>query len=212
MMFRQSKSRKRAAALRRSPSGIKSSYSMKYVSSLAPVSLALSVIALQPSSGRAASAAEISRNAKAALNSLYSSNPAARVVGKKAKAVLVFPQIIKGGFMVGAQHGDGALIANGRTVGYYNTVAASYGFQAGLQKFSYAMFFMNDGALGYLNKSGGWEVGSAPSLVVVDTGMAKSLSTTTLQKGIYVFFFSQKGLMGGLGLQGTKITRYTPSE
>lgn len=103
---------------------------MKYVSSLATVSLALSVIALQPSSGRAASAAEISRNAKAALNSLYSSNPAARVVGKKAKAVLVFPQIIKGGFMVGAQHGDGALIANGRTVGYYNTVAASYGFQA----------------------------------------------------------------------------------
>ena len=114
-------------------------------------------------------------------------------------------------FLVGAQHGDGALIVNGKTVGYYNTVAASYGFQAGLQKFGYAMFFMNDAALGYLNKSGGWEVGSAPSLVVVDTGMAKSLSTTTLQKGIYVFFFSQKGLMGGLGLQGTKITRYTPS-
>jgi len=114
--------------------------------------------------------------------------------------------------MVGAQHGDGALIVNGGTVGYYNTVAASYGFQAGLQKFGYAMFFMNDAALRYLNKSGGWEVGSAPSLVVVETGMAKSLSTTTLQKGIYVFFFSQKGLMGGLGLQGTKITRYTPSE
>jgi lipid-binding SYLF domain-containing protein len=99
---------------------------------------------------------------------------------------------------------------NGRTVAYYNTVAASYGFQAGLQRFSYAMFFMNDAALGYLNNSGGWEVGSAPSLVVVDTGLARSLSTTTLRKGIYVFFFSQKGLMGGIGLQGTKITRYSP--
>jgi lipid-binding SYLF domain-containing protein len=175
------------------------------------ISLALGAITLPPGSARAASAAEISQNAKAALNSLYASNPAARLVGKKAKAVLVFPQIIKGGFMVGAQHGDGALLVNGKTTGYYNTVAASYGFQAGLQKFGYAMFFMNDPALGYLNKSGGWEVGSAPSLVVVDTGMAKSLSTTTLQKGIYVFFFSQKGLMGGLGLQGTKITKYTPS-
>ena len=175
------------------------------------MSLALGTITLPPGSARAASAAEISQNAKAALNSLYASNPTARLVGKKAKAVLVFPQIIKGGFMVGAQHGDGALLVNGKTTGYYNTVAASYGFQAGLQKFGYAMFFMNDPALGYLNKSGGWEVGSAPSLVVVDTGMAKSLSTTTLQKGIYVFFFSQKGLMGGLGLQGTKITKYTPS-
>jgi lipid-binding SYLF domain-containing protein len=87
--------------------------------------------------------------------------------------------------------------------------SASYGLQAGLQKFGYAMFFMNDASLAYLRQSGGWEVGSAPSLVVVDTGLARSLSTTTLQKGIYVFFFSQKGLRGGLGPQGTKITRYT---
>ncbi len=111
--------------------------------------------------------------------------------------------------MIGGQHGDGALRVGGKTVGYYKTVAVSYGFQAGLQKYGYAMFFMTDASLNYLHKSGGWEVGSAPSLVVVDTGIAKSLSTTTLQKGIYVFFFNQKGLMGGLGLQGTKITEYT---
>jgi lipid-binding SYLF domain-containing protein len=106
----------------------------------------------------------------------------------------------------------GPFWSNGNAVGYYNTVAASYGFQAGIQKFGYAMFFMTDASLNYLRKSGGFEVGSAPSLVVVDTGIAKSLSTTSLKKGIYVFFFSQKGLMGGLGLQGTKITQYTPSE
>ena len=185
--------------------------SMKHATFLTTVALALSATTLLPSSGRAASAAQIDQNAKAALNSLYGTNPTARVVGKKAKAILVFPQIIKGGFMVGAQHGDGALMVNGKTVGYYNTVAASYGFQAGLQKFGYVMFFMTDSSLAYLHKSGGFEVGSAPSLVVVDTGIAKSLSTTTLKKGIYVFFFNQKGLMGGLGLQGTKITEYTPS-
>lgn len=117
----------------------------------------------------------------------------------------------KGGFIVGAQHGDGALIVNGRTVAYHNTVVVSYGFQAGVQKFGCAMFFITDASLNYLSKSGGWEVGTAPSLVVVDARMAKSLSSTTLNKGIYVFFFSQKGLMGGLGLQGTKITQYTSS-
>jgi lipid-binding SYLF domain-containing protein len=172
---------------------------------------ALSAMSLIPDTGQAASAAEISQNARIALRSLFANNPAAQVVGKKAKAVLVFPSIVKGGFLVGAQHGDGAILVNGKAVAYYNTVAASYGLQAGIQKFSYAMFFMNDATLNYLHKSGGWEVGSAPSLVVVDTGMAKSLSTTTLKKGIYVFFFSQQGLMGGLGLQGTKITEYTPS-
>jgi lipid-binding SYLF domain-containing protein len=172
----------------------------------------LTAIALQPAPVLADRAADISRNARSALNTLYAENPGAQAVGKQAKAVLVFPRIIKGGFMVGGQAGVGALIINGRTAAYYNTVAASYGFQAGLQKFSYAVFFMNDASLGYLNESGGWEVGSAPSLVVVDTGLAKSLSTTTLRKGIYVFFFSQKGLMGGIGIQGTKITRYTPGD
>ena len=146
---------------------------MKRFTFFATISLAFSAISLLPSSGRAASAAELDQSAKAALRSLYASNPAAQAVGKKAKAILVF--------------------------------------QAGVQKFSYAMFFMNDASKNYLRKSGGWEVGSAPSLVVVDTGMARSLSTTTLKKGIYVFFLDQKGLMGGLGLQGTKITQYTPS-
>jgi len=184
---------------------------MKHVTLFITVIFALGAMSSLPSSSQAASAAQIDRDAKAALNALYASNPTAQFVGKKAKAILVFPRIIKGGFMVGAQHGDGALLVNGKTAGYYNTVAASYGFQAGIQKFGYAMFFMTDASLNYLRKTGGWEVGTAPSLVVVDTGIAKSLSTTTLKKGIYVFFFSQKGLMGGIGLQGTKITQYTPS-
>jgi lipid-binding SYLF domain-containing protein len=185
---------------------------MKHTPFFATISLAISAMSLLPSAGRAASAAELDQSAKAALGSLYASNPEARVVGKQAKGILVFPSIVKGGFIVGAQHGDGALLVNGKTVAYYNTVAASYGFQAGIQKFGYAMFFMNDASLNYLRKTGGFEVGTAPSLVVVDTGIARSLSTTTLNKGIYVFFFNQKGLMGGLGLQGTKITQFTPSK
>ena len=114
--------------------------------------------------------------------------------------------------MVGGQYGEGALKQGNRTVGYYTSVAASYGLQSGLQKFGYALFFMSPGALDYLSNSEGFEIGVGPSVVVVDEGLAKSLTTTTAQSDIYAFFFNQKGLMAGLGLQGTKITRFHPSK
>ena len=102
---------------------------------------------------------------------------------RRAKGILVFPGIVKAGFLVGAQYGSGgALFKNGRTAGYYNIVAGSYGLQAGVQSFSYALFFMDNDSLNYLDRSEGWEIGVGPSIVVVDEGMAKSLTTTTLQK------------------------------
>ena len=155
---------------------------------------------------------ELRVKAQRALHHLFRTNHKAAEIGEKSVAVLVFPDVYKAGFMVGAQTGNGVLFRHGAVAGYYNTTAASYGFQAGIQKFSYALFFRDEKSLRYLNKSGGFELGGAPSLVVVDEGIAGSLSTTTLQKGIYAFFFGQKGLMGGLGLQGTKITEYNPSE
>ena len=159
---------------------------------------------------RAQSAAEIDAAARAALRGLYADNAKAHAVRIKAVAVLVFPSITKGGFLIAAQHGNGALFMHHGTVGYYKSVAASYGLQAGIQKFGYALFFTKPSALNYLHKAGGWELGSAPSLVVVDKGMAGSLNTTHLNKDIYAFFFNQKGLMGGLGLQGAKITEIHP--
>jgi lipid-binding SYLF domain-containing protein len=185
---------------------------MKINSSLAPIFLAVASVTFVPGNTHAASAAVLEQNAKAALRVLYATNPKAEAIGKQGKAVLVFPNVVKGGFLVAAHRGDGVLLVNRRAVAYYNILGGSYGLQAGVQKSSYAMFFMNDASLNYLKKSGGWEVGTAPSLVVVDSGVAGSLSTTTLNKGIYVFFFNQKGLMGGLGLQGTKVTQYTPSK
>ncbi|MDR3404815.1 MAG: YSC84-related protein [Chthoniobacter sp.] len=168
--------------------------------------VAVIVFAFASTPARAASAAQIDAASRSALLQLYANNATARAVGRQATAVLVFPSITKGGFMVAAQHGEGALFMHHGTVGYYNSVAASYGLQAGIQKFGYALFFLNHRALVHLHGQGGWELGSAPSLVVVDQGMAKSLSTTSLKKDVYAFFFNQKGLMGGLGLQGSKIT------
>ena len=183
--------------------------------SLAAIGAALAaLLLLSPGAATAASRAEIDRDAHAALQNLYGSIPAAKILGEKAKAILVFPSIIKGGFIFGGQCGDGALIKRGKTVGYYNSLAASYGLQAGIQEFGYAMFFMTESALAYLDQSDGFEVGVGPSIVIVDqdtaAAYAKTLTTSTLQKDIYAFVFSQKGLMAGLGLQGSKITRIYP--
>ena len=159
----------------------------------------------------AGSAADINRESSAALQDLYASNPEARQFARRAKGILVFPSIVKAGFLVGAQYGSGgALFKNGRTAGYYNILAGSYGLQAGVQSFSYALFFMDNDSLNYLNHSEGWEIGVGPSIVVVDKGMGKSLTTTTAKSGVYAFIFSQQGLMAGLGLQGSKITRIYP--
>ena len=158
----------------------------------------------------AASASKISTGANAALKKLYASNPSARILAEKAKAVLVFPSILKAGFIFGAQGGDGAMRKGGKTVGYYRTLAASYGFQAGIQEFGYALFFMNDSSLKYLSQSAGWEIGTGPSLVIVDEGFAKTMTSTTLTQDVYAYIFDQKGLMAGIGIQGSKITRIHP--
>jgi len=155
----------------------------------------------------AASAAELNRDANNALAALYSSVPEAKNLVASAKGVLVFPSIVKAGFLFGAQYGEGVLRKQGKTVGYYNSVAASYGLQAGVQSFGYVLLFMTDSGLGYLDKSEGFELGVGPSIVVLDQGKARTLTTSTMQSDIYAFIFEQRGLMAGMGLQGSKISR-----
>jgi lipid-binding SYLF domain-containing protein len=155
-------------------------------------------------------AAQLSTESNSALQTLYAKVPAAKSLGQKATAILVFPNVTKAGLGVGGQYGEGALIKGGKTVGYYSTAGASYGLQAGVQTYGYAMFFMNDAALKSLDSAQGFEVGVGPSVVVMDEGKAKTTTTTTMKDDIYAFIFSQKGLMAGLGLQGNKITKISP--
>lgn len=173
---------------------------------LLPVAL---VLLGAPHYGLAATAAEIRRDANAALAKLYAGTPKAKELAAKSAGILVFPSVVKGGFLFGGLFGEGALLKGGKAVAYYNTVAASYGLQAGVQMYGYALFFMNAGALKYLDKSEGWELGTGPSIVIVDKGAAGGISTSTIRDDIYAFIFDQKGLMAGLGLQGSKITRIT---
>ena len=170
---------------------------------------ALACSAIAPSA-LAASAAKLAADSQAALNRLYAANPKARELGKRSRAILVFPRIVKAGLMVGGLRGDGALIENGRATRFYNTVAGTYGLQAGVQSYSSALFFITPSSLDYLKKSQGWSIGSGPSVVMVDQGMAKTMNSTTLTQDVYAFIYGQKGLMAGLGLEGSKITQIYP--
>jgi len=160
----------------------------------------------------AASRSEIDRDSTQALTTLYRHTPGAKALADKSKAILIFPSIIKGGFIIAGQYGDGALRKNGRSIGYYRSLEASVGFQAGAQSYGYALFFMDDASLKFLDKSDGWEVGTGPTLVVLDKGFEKNVTSTTMQSGVYAFVFSQKGLMGGINIAGSKITRINPDK
>ncbi|MEM5310488.1 lipid-binding SYLF domain-containing protein [Paraburkholderia sp. JHI869] len=149
-------------------------------------------------------------DSQAAMSSLASTHPQMDALAKKAKAVLIFPSVVRAGFLAGVSHGAGELIEGGKVTGYYDTTSVSYGFQAGAQQYAYVMLFMNDAALNTLKTSSDFEIGVGPTVVVVDEGTAKNLNTETAQSDVYAMVFNQQGLMAGTALRGTKISRISP--
>jgi len=155
----------------------------------------------------AATAADLDKDSRQALQTLYKTEPLAKTLSHTAKAVLVFPNMVKAGLVFGGSYGEGELIKGGAVVDYYNSVTGSWGMQIGAQSYGYAVFLMTDKAVSYLSKSKGWEIGVGPTVVVVDEGVAKNLSTSSLKDDAYAFVFSQQGLMAGISIEGTKISR-----
>lgn len=151
--------------------------------------------------------AGLEASSRAALGTLKATVPLAGTLEQRAYAILVFPDVTKAGFLIGGEYGKGTLFRGGKVAGYYDTAGVSYGLQAGAQTFGYAMFFMNERAFQALNAEGGFQIGTGPSVVVMDEGKAKSVTTATLTSDVYAFVFGQQGLMAGVGLEGTKITR-----
>jgi len=155
----------------------------------------------------AATPDDLNRDSDAAVHMLITTNPAAANVAKNAKAILVFPTIVKAGLIFGGAYGEGELKVGNVLDGYYNSVSASWGLQAGAQSYGYVVFLMNDSALKYVHQSHGWEIGTGPTVVVVNEGVAKNLTTSTLKDDAYAFIFDQQGLMASLSIEGTKISR-----
>jgi lipid-binding SYLF domain-containing protein len=163
---------------------------------------------LKPMSEAAASPAgdALEADAEYALQMLYDTSPSAAQMGKNAKAVLVFPEVVKIGFMFAGGFGEGVLIKDGKVVNHYNTTSGSYGFQAGAHRYGYAVFLMSDDAVNYLDRSKGWEIGAGPSITMMDAGRAKKITSTTINTDAYAVIFGQRGLMAGVGIEGSKIS------
>jgi lipid-binding SYLF domain-containing protein len=142
----------------------------------------------------------------AALTRFDQEVPAGRALFAKAKGVLVFPKVIKAGFGIGGEYGEGALRIGGRSVVYYNTVAASIGLQLGAQARAELILFMTEEALAAFRGSDGWEIGVDGSVALVSVGVAGEIETTTLADPVIGFVFGEQGLMANLSLEGAKIS------
>lgn len=151
--------------------------------------------------------ADLNAAADATLAQLRETVPGAAKLMKSAKAMLIFPEIIKGGLLVGAAAGKGVMREGAKTTGYYQSASVSYGLQAGVTTFGYVMMLMDQKSVDYVSETAGWEVGVGPVVTVADEGFARKLTTTTVGQGIVVFFVGQKGFFAGAGIEGTKITR-----
>jgi lipid-binding SYLF domain-containing protein len=157
--------------------------------------------------GVAASAGEINAGVSSTLDRFYRQVPGARDLGARAAAILVFPTIVKAGFGVGGEYGEGAMRIGGRTAGYYNTLAASFGFQIGAQARSVIIMFMTPEALASFRRVDGWKVGVDGSVAIITVGAGGSIDTDKITSPVIGFIVDPKGLMYNLTLEGSKISR-----
>jgi lipid-binding SYLF domain-containing protein len=155
----------------------------------------------------AASKAEIDTDVQFALTAFYNLSPGNKELASKAAGMLIFPSIMKAGFFVGGDYGEGVLQINGKTVDYYSTAAISFGLQLGVQSRSEVILFMEKEALENFRVNDGWSAGIDGSVAVIDNGAGKGVSTDTASEPIIAFIFSNKGLMGNLSLEGSKFSK-----
>lgn len=156
------------------------------------------------------SKSDLAARSEVALNDLYAKNPATRQLGEKAKAILVFPDILKAGLVIGGQGGNGTMFEQGRPVGYYNIAGGSFGFQAGVQQFSQAYFFNTEESLKTFRETKGFQGGVSASAVAADFGANAALTSATMQKPVVVATWGQSGIMAGATIEGAKITEINP--
>jgi lipid-binding SYLF domain-containing protein len=169
--------------------------------------LAMFATAGTAQSAKAASAGAIDADVNDALSRFYHHVHGSRQLVRNAMGVLVFPRVIKAGMGVGGEYGEGALRIRGRTVAYFNTISASFGFQLGAQARSVIILFMTDDALEQFRGTDGWKVGVDGSVAVITVGVGGSIDTNRIASPIVGFIFDGKGLMYNLTLEGSKISQ-----
>jgi lipid-binding SYLF domain-containing protein len=155
----------------------------------------------------AATAKEVDVSVDVALDRFGREVNGAQEFLKAAKGVLVIPNVMQAGFIVGGQYGEGALRIDEKTVDYYNIVAASFGLQIGAQQKDIILIFIDEGALKKFRNSDNWQAGVDGTVTVVNVGAEGSVDTTKINQPIVGFVFGQKGIMAGATIEGAKITK-----
>ena len=179
---------------------------LRFFPTLKLVALALIAQLMFSASTQADSKVEIDPYVDEALKQFQKETAAGAQLAAQSKGMLVFPKVYKAGIGIGGEYGEGVLKVGGSTVGYYNTAAASIGFQLGAQIKSQIILFMTDAALQQFRNSKGWEAGIDGSVAIATIGAGGQIDTHTIQQPIIGFIFSNKGLMFNLSLEGSKIT------
>ncbi|AOJ09782.1 hypothetical protein WS62_21170 [Burkholderia sp. ABCPW 14] len=149
----------------------------------------------------------IDASVDATLSRLYSTVPGSRELVAKSRGVLVFPDVIQAGLIIGGQTGNGSLRVGGATVGYYNTSSLSVGLQAGAQSKAIVFLFMTQDALDKFRGSEGWAAGADASVALVKMGANGAVDTTTATAPVEVIVLTNAGLMGDVSISGTKVTK-----
>ena len=174
---------------------------------------ALAISGAMPAIGQAAGREVIDTRVRQALERLYQSVPDSRELAQRSRAVLVMPHVVKGGFILGASYGEGALLLNGPQglagppAGYYSVASASLGLQAGMQKSAHALFFLTEDAVERFRRADGWEVGADAEVTFLDGGVTAQTNSTVVNKPVLGIVFGQDGMLLGASLQGAK---YSP--
>jgi lipid-binding SYLF domain-containing protein len=169
--------------------------------------LSLLTLLCAPPRTQAASGPDIDGSVHATLNLFFREIWSSRELANKAVAILVFPNVIKAGFGVGAEYGEGALLIRGRTAAYFKIVSASFGFQLGAQARSVILMFMTEEALASFRQTDGWKVGVDGSVAIITIGAGGAIDTNNIRSPVIGFIFDQKGLMYNLTLEGSKISQ-----
>ncbi|RUO99136.1 YSC84-related protein [Hyphomicrobium sp.] len=177
------------------------------VKSLCAAFLALLAITVMAPQSHAASAREIDAGVRETLDRFFYKVGGARELANKSVGMLVFPSIVKAGFGIGGEYGEGALLIHGRNAGYYNTVSGSFGFQLGVQERSVIIAFMTPEALRQFRNTAGWKIGADASVAIITIGAGGAIDTNKITSPVVGFILDPKGLMYNLTLEGSKISR-----
>lgn len=172
---------------------------------------ATAALAMPAISARAEDRDVILARVNLALGRMYKEIPESRALSSRARAMLVMPEVLKGGLLIGGSYGEGALLLNdqGRgyeppAAGFYSVAAASIGLQAGVQTSSHVLFFMTDDAVARFQQADGWEVGADAEVTFPDKGLNAQLNSTLFNQPVVGLVFGQDGAMVGASLEGAK--------